>query len=106
MKYKLNLVLEKIEWNQEVVKNNPFISALVATGILIPVQEKEWPQQRDIFFVLRTNGSEITVYEYKWAGDRADRFNKATGNIFRTQAEAEAYCDQILNKSVWNSNNK
>lgn len=97
MKYKLNLELEKIEWNQEAVKNNPFISALVATGILIPVEEKEWPQIGDKYWRI---SSKAMVCADTFNQAQKHIWRKASGNIFRTQKEAGYHRDQILNKSV------
>lgn len=90
-KYKLNL--EPIEVD---VKTNSLTYTLVNLGILIPVTEPEWPQLGNDYFYVSTQTAHILRYAF--ADDKGDKFNKATGNMFRTHKEAEAYRDSLLNQ--------
>lgn len=98
MKYKLNL--EEIDTKDIDLSRNPAIVDLIATGIFIAVEEKEWPQKGDQYFCVKSSDAKTFVGTFSWQNDEVDRFLKGSGNLFRTCEEAETYRDQILSKSL------
>lgn len=98
MRDKLNL--EEIDTKDIDLNRNPAIVDLIATGVLIPVAPKEWPQKGDQYFCVRFIDAETFVATFSWQNDEVDRFLKGSGNLFHTREEAEAYRDEVLKKSV------
>lgn len=82
-------------WDTDAMMNNPFISALIGAGLLILVEEPGFPQQNRQYFYLDSWGKiDHDIFLNK---DR-DLWRKASGNIFKTREEAEAYKADLLSK--------
>lgn len=71
------------------------IALMLHTGVIEEVKEmeEEWPKEDDKYWCVDTRL--ITAYALRWDGDDDDKTLKEHGNIFRTQAEAEAALERV-----------
>lgn len=94
MKYILNT--GEIKDRSSYDKNGPLRDNLVDLGILIPVPEKEWPQNGDEYWSVRA----CMIFSNEYDGLSLGRWDKATGNMFRTKEAAAAYRNEVMSKEI------
>lgn len=63
-------------------------------GILVEVKEEVWPQKRDMFWYVGDGGAVYSTPFYP--DDEYDIFRRDTGNMFRTEKEAEKHREKLL----------
>lgn len=93
MKYRLNL--EEIELTVNELNINQTVIDLIAVGVLIPLQEPEFPQKNDMYFHLNSWG---IVSADSFQDHPKHEFRKKFGKLFKTREEAEKYKADLLAK--------
>lgn len=93
MKYRINP--EEIEIKEFDGFDGSTLISLQHLGILIPIEEKEFPQYGDKYFYVSSAGKIKSGGIYSLMSQGHD-YRKHTGNMFRTQKDAQAYKDKIM----------
>lgn len=79
------------------ILNSVELDIYTRLGVISPVEEKEWPQVGDRYYFIYSDGG--TGNYDKWGYQTPeDEWRKASNNIFRTEKEAIAYKQSLLNK--------
>jgi hypothetical protein len=80
--------------------SNELASAIITTiapFLNLDKPEEEWPKTETLYWYI---DSMRDVEWREWKNDYVDQWRKASNNIFRTEAEAQAHCDAILAGTV------